>query len=1024
MRLHTPLLWFGFLAATLFAMSAAAQYSSVTPKRLLERFDFEDVNDQGIKLGRGLTLPPAWYPTGREPQSRDPNFERLPLHAMLARRPGFPLHHPVGYSHTGDASGGDYSLRLAIDGGNAGAYLAVGALPAVPGSDYLVSARVRTSQLEHAAARVRAYFVDPAGRRLEPSIRVTPRLRTAGRWTDVDLTLPGEFADVAYIGIELELVQPTPDPQSLLGNQQVVLQDIVGQAWFDDIAVWQLPHVQISTADAANVTRHRDGPHWNVAVRDLVGGRLTAQLTVFDHEMKIVTREHRPMGWGAPSSWRWSPRLPRYGWYLAELAVLEGGGSVPRGETNTHTITFGSTPTLSLGGPDEEASTPSQAPPDEHVLAAGNAAASLGALPDELDAAPLSPAAAADQVIARTYNAVLWLPPGGGAAGTDAERFALLATGTTPRELEVLPDLARAAGLGSVVISAWDRETTLGALDLRLEALRQAITELKNAGQNVELSFSPVPEELEHTRGVNTRVTEGVLAASQEVWMPYVQPILLRHGQRVGSWHIGSPDEPEAAYIAQLPQLVDEVYDLFRHWTPEPRLVVPWRIDQPRRSDLTPQRVDYLIDWPAGVVPERLGEAVEDATGWADPLSSRRFQVRPVPADVLPHTARIADLALRMVLAWEQDATGVALPHLWTPGLERRASLLPDPLLGVAANTADRLAGFRASGRLNLGEERVAVIFQPRRETGADRSPTAVDPLDRVAAAAAPRNIFDTMIQPAGGMMIAWNRSATPADASLDLYLGEQPIAWDVWGNAAPLPLGDDGRHHLPLTQTPVFITGIDAHLARFRSGFGLSEPFVTSTQTPHLRTLHLTNPWPVTISGHFTITGPEGWAIRPQRHQFSLSPGQRLDLPVVLKFPINELAGVKDLCADFVFTADRRYDVQLLTPMSLGLEGIRFEASLALEPGDDPDSVDAQVTCIISNSGQEPLSLNVFARLPGYPRQERLIPRLEAGQSVIRKFRFPDAAAALTDANIRLGARETNGPAILNKMVGLGEIE
>ena len=1005
------------LCSLCWGPAARGQYSSVTPKRLVERFDFEDINDQGVKLGRGLTLPPAWYPIGRAPQSKDPNFDRLPLHRRLMRQPGFPLHHRVGYSAAGQAAAGEYCLHLQINGGNAGAYLAVGALPAVPGSDYLVTAMVRTSVLEHAAARLRAYFVDPAGNRIETSLRMTPRLRTAGRWTAVDLTLPGEYADVAYLGIEVELVQPTSDPQSLLGNQQIVLEDVAGEAWFDDVAVWQLPHVEISTADAANVTRDPRGPFWNVAVRDLVGGRLTARLTIYDHQMAVVAQDHRPMGWGSPSSWRWSPRLPRYGWYLAELAVLEGAAVHRRVETKTNTITFGATPTLSLGDPIKARMPIPVSPKTKAGLAAGNATASLDEGDPAADADPAGENASADdRVIARTYNAALWLPPGGGPVGQDAERFALVASGAAPRELQVLPELARAAGLGSVVVSAWDRETTLGGFDLRLETLRTAISELKNAGRRVEMSFYPVPEELEHTRGVNSRVPESVLAGDQDKWMPYVQPILLRHGQRIEAWHLGAAETAEAAYTPRLPEVVERIYDAFRYWTPKPRMVLPWQIDQPRRDDLGGLPVGYVVDWPDGVVPDRLDEAFGDPVGWAGPDAERRLQVRPTRADAVPHAARIADLALRMVLAWEQDATGVALPGLWTPGLERRPSLLPDPLLGVAANVADRLSGHRAVGRLQLGDDRVAIIFQPHSGDKSDQERGSA-----YSDLGGGFSLDPAAYRPRRGMLVAWNRNA-PA-ASLDLYLGEDPVAYDVWGNATPLPLGEDGKHHLPLTDTPVFITGIDHQLALFRSGFSISEPFITSTQTPHQRSLRVTNPWPITISGYFTITGPEQWAVRPQRHAFSLAPGATTDLPIALKFPINELAGAKRLTAEFVFTADQRYDVELSTPLSLGLEGIRFEASLAINPGSG-GGVDAQATCIVTNTGEQPISLNVFAKLPGYSRQERLIPRLEPGQSVIRKFRFADAAAALSQANIRLGARETNGPAILNKMVGISDVE
>lgn len=985
--------------------AAAQAYASETPKRLVHRYDFEDVNDQGVKLGQGLTLPPGWYPAGRDPQSRDPNFGRLVLHDRLSRRPGFPPHNPVGYSARGQARSGDYSLHLGINGGSSSAYLEVGALPAVPGSDYLITAKVATAGLEHAAARVRAYFVDPAGQRIEESVRRSSRLRTQGAWAPVDLVLPGEYADAAYIGLEVELVQPVPDVRDLLGNQQVVLTDVKGDAWFDDVAVWQLPHVEIGTSTAVNIVRGDPGPDWHVAVRDLVGGRLTARLTVYDHAMNVVAESRRPMGWGAPSKWKWSPTLPGYGWYLAELAVLEGVRVRPRGAAMGRVITIGGDEPITIDTP-----APPEAPPEAATPEAEPGPGSVSASASD------DPAAAQEQVIARTYNAVLWLPPGTGAIGADAERFALDATGMSGRALTLLPEVARAVGLGTTIVSAWDRETTLGALDLRLAELQRVVGPLRNAGQRVELSFSPLPEALVHTRGVNTTLPAGLFGAPTSLWMPYVQPILVRQGQRVNTWHLGSADRPEAAYLPALGETLAGMYDEFRHWTPAPLLSVPWRMDQPARDDLPTRNVAYAVGWPLGVVPTRLADHVPFGRnpGPGDTPSvgpgggpvdggaglPRRLHLEIPGADLMPHPARVTDLALRMVHAWEQNGTGVALSGLWTPGLERRASLLPDPLLGVAANVAARLAGYRAIGRLHLGEDRAAVIFEDQ--------PTGDAPSR-------------------GGMLVAWNVSGRAEAAELSMFLGDRAVRHDVWGNALPLEVDAEGKHRVQLSDAPVFITGIDAKIALLRSGFVLDRAFVESTQTPHLRLLTLTNPWPVTISGKLVVTGPESWTIKPQRHVFSIGPGRSLRLPIALRFPVNEVAGTKQLTAQLEFTADRKYEIELATPLRLGLEDVMLEASLALEPRtleDGTQTVDAAVTCIVTNTGDQEMSLNIFAKLPGFSRKERLIPQLEPGQAAIRQFRFPAAAAALTRSDIRLGVRETNGPAVLNKRVGVHNME
>ncbi|MEM9882050.1 MAG: hypothetical protein AAF800_03925 [Planctomycetota bacterium] len=985
------------VASVIAALSAVGQPASTTPKRLVQVFDFEETNAQGVKLGRGLAMPPGWYPMGRAPQARDPNFGRLPLHDRLSRRPGFPGHNVVRYAERGDAASGAYSLHLGIDGGSSGAYLEVGRLPAVPGSDYRVTAMIKTAGLERSAARLRAYFVDARGRRIEESVRVSERLRSEKGWAEVALTLPGEFGKAAYLGIEAELVQPSPDPRNVLGNQQVVLSDVRGDAWFDDITVWQLPHVQIGTGSAVNITRGGRGPAWDVSVRDLVGGRLEARLTLYDHARRRVAQERRPMGWGAPSRWRWEPELPAYGWYLAELAVIERSGgrrTLARsgdGPGEGRVLTLGqSTPRLTIGG--------SGADVEQKEDPASGGATQAGA-----------PSAEPDRVIARTYNAALWLPPGTGPVGPDAERFALSAEGLGARHLKLLPELSRVAGLGAVIVSAWDRETTLGALDLRLDTLQSVIAPLKNGGRRVEVSFSPLPEELEHTRGVNSRLPVKAFAASPEVWMPYVQPVLVRQGQRVNTWQLGGTDRPAAAYLPDLGDVAATVYDEFRHWTPAPVVTLPWRLDQPARQNMPTGGVGYAVHWPAGVLPERLVDHLR-GSGWAAGDTPRRLHLRPASADAVPHPARVADLALRMVHAWEQDATGVAMPDLWTPALERRDALLPDPLLGVMANVATRLAGQRAAGRLNLGDDRAAVILRRHR------------PLTETAEAGEGGPQGPTQATP--GMLVAWNVNAGSARSELRMFLGRAPVLHDVWGNATPLEPDADGKHVVPLTDTPVFVTGIDPQLALFRAGFVLDEPFVVSTQTPHLRTLRLTNPWPVTISGRFTITGPETWSVKPFRHAFSIGPGRSLELPVVLRFPVQEVAGEKRLTVDMEFTADRRYEVELAAPMRLGLEGVRLEASLAVEPGRAAGTTDAAVTCILTNTGDAPISLNLAAKLAGHPRRERLIPRLDPGQAVIRQFRFADAAAALRGGDIRLNVRETNGPAVLNKTVGLYDVE
>ena len=89
------------LPAAAEVRSPAAGDRGEKAARRVAVFDFEETNDVGVKLGRGVPLPPGWYAVGRPPQSSDANFGRLSLHADLTGRTGFPPYNPVGYSELG-----------------------------------------------------------------------------------------------------------------------------------------------------------------------------------------------------------------------------------------------------------------------------------------------------------------------------------------------------------------------------------------------------------------------------------------------------------------------------------------------------------------------------------------------------------------------------------------------------------------------------------------------------------------------------------------------------------------------------------------------------------------------------------------------------------------------------------------------------------------------------------------------------------------------------------------------------------
>lgn len=109
-------------------------------RRTVKSWDFE--GDAGLFE----PVPPGWF------RAQDnPNTGRV--------RPGFPAFN-AAILDAEVAASGRFSMRLPTRGGSTSLTLAAGVLPAIPDGDYSVVARVRTQGLEHARARIVAWFLD------------------------------------------------------------------------------------------------------------------------------------------------------------------------------------------------------------------------------------------------------------------------------------------------------------------------------------------------------------------------------------------------------------------------------------------------------------------------------------------------------------------------------------------------------------------------------------------------------------------------------------------------------------------------------------------------------------------------------------------------------------------------------------------------------------------------------------------------------------------------------------------------
>ena len=901
------------------ALTSAAQPRVSASHRLEASYRFEETDERGVKLGFAPQLmPPHWYPIGRQPLGASVEFRKIPLHQSMEHRPGYPVHAAIRYDRQ-EQAGGDFSLFLGLAGGRTGAYLQTGAVNVKPGSDYLVTVSVKTRDLQFAWAEVRGYFIDAAGNRIEGSTQRSRPIRGEDGWVrDVSFKLRGDFPEAAYLGIELLILQPERDPTHPLGAHQVVPQDTAGGAWFDDIGVWELPRIELRTTSPVNLVVAPQKPELYAAVRDLTGKQLSAHLTVYDLEHNRVDHDSRTVG-GAGKPAQWT-------W----PPTLPGYGWYI-----TELLVY-----------------------DEGDLSA--------------DAQP----------IARTLNAMLYLPPDPGDLGSDLGRFVLVAEDVEDEDLALVTDLIDRAGARGAVLSAWSRHSTPQTATRRQELMDSIIRDLTLSGGSVALSFWPLPIELAAELGIDSQDPLAALSGDPGQWGPYTEPVFIRHGQRVGDWQIGTSQQPDAFFTGPLSERLSAIEKQIGVLTPSPSIVVPWRLDQQRRPEIDQGRRSFAIAWPQGITPDNLARALE---GWPVPPADMRLDIELADAAEMSQSRRVTDLTLRMLHAWELGVGSLGLRKPWSDGLERRRSIMPDPVLGAWVHVSRMLAGQEVLGRMPLGPGLHAVVLNGRQ----------------------------------GGMLVVWNENADAEETDLSLYLGQSPVAHDPFGNTRPL-VQTHGKHLIVVGPTPTFITGIDPRLALLRASFTLDDPFIESRQLAHPRTLRLANPFTTTMNGTLTITGPVGWSIQPALHRFSIAPGRTIEVPLSMRFPIQEPGGIKALTAEVQFETDEKYALTLMAPMELGLRDVEFDATVVLEPGQTPGTTDAVVTLNATNRGSQRIGLYLFTTLRDHPRRELLVPGIEPGAMVTRRIRYTDVGDQVGQFPLRCGVREMSGPAVLNHILEL----
>lgn len=874
-------------------------------------------------------------------------------------RPGFPPWNAAKLDYD-LAHNGEGSVRLPISGGSASLRLEPGVIPVLPGADYMVSASLRTGGGSHARARVTARFLDAAGTPIQGSERSTAPRDTAGAWEPQAIQIRGNSPEAAFLQIDLEMLQPREWEKPPLPDFKVWPEDFNAAAWFDDVRVTQLPRVELQIESARPAV---DGPQPSI-VRSDTPPALRAHLRDLTGQSLVARLSVRDLA-GT----------------LLDSQVFEAD----RGPGGIRW-----SPRLSSRGWFEA----------RMELFADGAFVGSATLPFG------------------------WLEPNP-ISGSDATRFLVGADSLDPATRDQFPALVVASGAGASVLPAWEPGLERASIDAGLLGTERSIDALLAAGVQVGLSLPVIPDELAALSQFDSRDTLRLIAEKGADAQPYIDPLIDHYGQSVQRWFFGSPFVGPMTGGQELADQLAKADGVIGQLVPGPILSIPWD----GSIALPPELAGYAPDGmfvtsPEGVGPGGIAEwldSIAQALADAPRRSNDPIELTLIPRLLEPQgfgrVESASHLAKQIVEAWSRVEAldnarirlRIGLMDPWSVTDSTDPALAPTPALIAMAGMASHLADRRVVMRLPTAPGTYAYLLGPSARAQRARS----------------------------GAIVAWSDGRDPG-ASLSLYLGPDRITVsDPFGNAVALPdfgSSDADRirtHDVPLASTPSIIEGVDERIVALGASFRIEPSFIPAIHESHERTLVIGNPFGAPIDIRYFITKPGGdedgrrdraWSVTPRAGSIQIAPGQEGRIPITVVPSIVEEAGQKEFVLDAQVSADRPYGwIRMVANAELGLPGIRVDVNASPSPG--PSGPDIVADVLIANTGTEPLTLEVAAFAPGFPRQRSAVNSVPPGASVVRRFVFPKSLAKLRNERIIISVIDTSTGGRLNTGVSIDPV-
>jgi hypothetical protein len=268
-------------------------------------------------------------------------------------------------------------------------------------------------------------------------------------------------------------------------------------------------------------------------------------------------------------------------------------------------------------------------------------------------------------------------------------------------------------------------------------------------------------------------------------------------------------------------------------------------------------------------------------------------------------------------------------------------------------------------------------------------------------------------------MIVAW---AVEDSALMELSpeFGDVRIT-SIDGTEASL-LEGPGPRSIDLDDSPIFLTGFDRQIARFRAEASMTPGFIEASTGVHECSFRIHNPWPEAIEVRLRPMGPASFRFQPLSRRVTIQPGGYEAVPFEFTFPRTQVDGELDLRLSAEIIGQREQTAQLLVPTTVRSSRMALESSWRLSHDSAGREDGLLITVSAYNSGTTPLLLEGFCSAIGFAPMRKAMPEILPGETTTRTFFYPGAHDSLLGEEIVVGLSQLESDGYLVRRLPISE--